>query len=161
MRAVSGCSDLDTNTTKADEIISHTASVERRHLEAAKRNIDEHFLAIAPVEQMTELGLLIRRIYGWPMRRLHNEYKNATKDRPRLTDVPPRLIRIIEECNSYDIELYEWVGRRFAEQKHQFERELSLDRRLYTTINPVLTAAGRVLPQSMRKRLAEILFYAK
>ncbi len=110
---------------------------------------------------MTELGLLIRRIYGWPMRRLHNEYKNATKDRPRLTDVPPRLIRIIEECNSYDIELYEWVSRRFAEQKQLFERELSFDRRVYTTINPVLTAAGRVLPQSMRKRLAEILFYAK
>ena len=95
------------------------------------------------------------------MRRLHNEYKNATKDRPTRTDIPPRLIRMIEDCNSYDIELYEWVSKRFADQIRLFERELSLDRSVYAVINPVLTTAGRVLPQSMRKRLAEILFYAK
>jgi hypothetical protein len=161
VRAVSGCPDLDTDAVEPGEMISHAAPVERRHLEVAKRNVDEHFLAIAPVEQMTDLGLLIRRIYGWPMRRLHNEYKNATKDRPSLADIPPRLIQIIEDCNSHDMELYEWISRRFAEQKRRFDRELSLDRRVYAMINPLLTTAGRVLPPSMRKRLAEILFYAK
>ena len=68
---------------------------------------------------------------------------------------------MIEDCNSYDIELYEWVSKRFADQIRLFERELSLDRSVYAMINPVLTTAGRVLPPSMRKRLAEILFYAK
>ena len=78
VRVLSGSPELDAEEPEPGGQVS-AAPVARHHLDQAKRNIDEHFLAIAPVGQMTELGLLIRRIYGWPMRRLHNEYKNATK----------------------------------------------------------------------------------
>jgi hypothetical protein len=160
VRVVSGCSGLDAEISKPGELISG-APVERSHLNQAKRNIDEQFLSIAPVEQMTELGLLIRRIYGWPMRRLQNEYKNPTKDRPRLREIPPRLIKIIEECNSHDIELYEWVSKRFAGQRRLFEPELSRDLRVYRVVNRTLSTAGQILPWSVRKHLAEVLFYSK
>ena len=83
---------------------------ERRHLEQAKRNIEEHFLTVARLEQMTELALLIRKVYGWPMRRLFNEYKNRTRQRLHAREVSPRTLKIVEECNSLDLELYEWVG---------------------------------------------------
>ncbi len=160
VRAVSGCADLDAPAGPPNEVVS-AAPVERRHLEVAKHNIEELFVSAAPLEQVTELALLMRRIYGWPMRRLQTEYKNPTKERPKSVEVSPRLIKIIEECNSYDMELYEWVCRRFAAQKKLYEPELSRDRRVFAMVNRALTTAGEILPWTLRKRLAEILFYAK
>jgi Sulfotransferase family len=160
VRAVSGCADLDAAAAPPGEVVA-AAPVEQRHLEAAKRNIEDHFLAAAPLEQVTELALLVRRIYGWPMRRLQTEYKNPTMARPRSIDVSPRLIRTIEECNTYDMQLYEWVVKRFAEQRKLFEPQLSRDLRVFGLVNRALNKAGEILPWGIRKRLAEILFYAK
>jgi hypothetical protein len=159
VRVVSGSSDFEAAVPERGGQVFGT-QVESRHLEEAKRNIEEHFMTIAQLEQMTDLALLLRRIYGWPMRRLQTEYKNPTKGRPSLKDIPPRLIRIVEDCNSHDMELYEWVGKRFTEQRQLFEPELSRDRRIFNIVNRALTTVGEVLPWGLRKRLAEILFYA-
>ena len=35
------------------------------HLEAAKRNIERHFLAAAPLECFTDLLVLLRLIFDW------------------------------------------------------------------------------------------------
>jgi hypothetical protein len=59
------------------------------------------------------------------------------------------------------LELYEWVERRFAEQRQLFEPELSRDRRIYSLVNNTMTTAAEILPWSLRKRLAEVLFYAR
>jgi hypothetical protein len=160
VRAVSGCAELDAPAGPPGEVVS-AMPVERHHLDVAKRNIEELFVAAAPLEQVTELALLLRRVYGWPMRRLQTEYKNPTKERPKSVEVSPRLIKIIEDCNSYDLELYEWVGNRFAEQRRLFEPGLSRDLRVFGVVNRALNKAGEILPWSVRKRLAEILFYAK
>jgi hypothetical protein len=159
VRVLSGSSELDVEIPGREQV-NPRVHVTRHHLDQAKKNIEELFLAVAPLEQLTELGLLIRLIYGWPMRRLQTEYKNSTKTRPRLNKISTRLIRTIEECNGHDLELYEWVRRRFAEQRKLFEPELSRDHRIYTLINGVLTTAGAILPWSLRKRLAESLLYA-
>jgi hypothetical protein len=159
VRVLCGLPELDAEIPGRDQHRPRV-QVERRHLEQAKRNIEELFLAAAPIEQLTELGLLVRLVYGWPMRRLQTEYKNRTKTRPRSNIISARLIRIIEECNCHELELYEWVRQRFAEQRKLFEPELSRDHRIYTLINSVLTTAGAILPWSLRKRLAETLLYA-
>lgn len=134
--------------------------VQRRHLEQAKRNIEDHFLAAAPLEKMTDLALMIRRVYGWPMRRLLTEYKARTRRRPRADSVSARLLRIIEDCNAHDLELYEWVSKSFAEQSELFEPDLSRDEQIFNTMSRVLNGVGKVLPWTVRKRLAQLLFYA-
>lgn len=157
-RVISGCPDLDAKAGPCGaEVIG--APVQAHHLDQAKRNVENSFLAIASLEQLTELALMVRTIYGWPMRRLHNDYKNPTKGRPRLADIAPHLIKIIERCNAHDIELYEWAGKRFAEQRQLFEPGLSKDRRIYGVVNRVLNTAGRLLPRGARRKLAETLFY--
>jgi hypothetical protein len=160
VRVLCGLPELDAEIPGRDQH-SPQVKVGRYHLEQAKRNIEQLFLATAPIEQLTELGLLVRRIYGWPMRRLQTEYKNPTRTRPRSNRVSAHLIRTIEECNSYDLELYEWVRGRFAEQRKLFEPELSRDHRVYSLINGVLTTVGAILPWNVRKRLAETLLYAR
>jgi hypothetical protein len=134
--------------------------VETRHLEQAKRNIEDHFLSVATLENMTDLALLIRKIYGWPMRRLLNESKNRTKKRLSLLDVSPRIRKIIEECNTHDLELYEWVRGRFAAQRQLFEPSLSRDRQRFALLNHTLNVAGQVIPWSARKRIAQLVFYS-
>jgi len=160
VRVLCGLPELEVEVPGRDQYRPQV-KVERHHLDEAKTNIERLFLAAAPVEQLTELGLLVRMTYGWPMRRLQTEYKNSTKTRPRSSKISARLIRIIEECNPCDLELYEWVRRRFTEQRKLFEPELSRDYRVYTLINGVLTTAGAILPWSLRKRLAETLLYAR
>jgi Sulfotransferase family len=160
VRVISGSPDLDAPAGASGALIQG-APVEARHLEMAKRNVENNFLSIAPLEQITDMALLLRRIYGWPMRRLQTEYKNPTAERPRAPSLPPRLLRIIEERNAHDIELYEWVCRRFAEQKKLYEPELSRDRRVFMLINRALTTAGEILPWTLRKRIAQLLFYAR
>ncbi len=162
VRLLSGAPELDAPapSSPSDEVVP-SAAVEKRHLEQAKRNIAEHFLAAAPVEQLTDLGLMLRIIYGWPMRHLFNEYKNRTKARPRQKEIAPHLRRIIEDCNRHDMELYEWATERFARQRESFEPNLSRDRRLFGSINMALTATGQILPLDLRKRMAELLFYAR
>src|SRR5262249_17514654 len=116
VRVLSGGPELDVEIPGRDQV-NPRVHVKRHHLDQAKKNIEELFLAVAPLEQLTELGLLVRLIYGWPMRRLQTEYKNPTKTRPRSNKISARLIRIIEECNPHDLELYEWAHQRFAEQR--------------------------------------------
>jgi hypothetical protein len=160
VRVISGSSDLDAPGGAPGALVAG-AAVEAHHLEMAKRNVAESFLAIAPLEQLTELALLLRRVYGWPMRRLQTEYKNPTKERPRAPNISPRLLRIIEDKNVHDIALYEWVCQRFAAQRVLYEPELSRDRRVFGLVNRALTTAGEILPWTLRKRLAQILFYAR
>lgn len=159
VRLVSGCPELDVER-REHGLQTPGASVERRHLDAAKRNIEKHFLAAAPLERMIELTLLTRGIYGWPLRRLLTEYKGRTRRRPLIRDVSPHLIKIMEECNSYDLELYEWVQKRFEDQCKCFEPELSRDRRIFEMMSRAVNASGQLLPRSVRKRLAQMLFYA-
>jgi Sulfotransferase family len=160
VRVISGSPELDAPAGPRGALVAG-APVEARHLDMAKRNIEDNFLSIAPLEQITEFALLLRRVYGWPMRRLQTEYKNPTRERPRAPNIAPRLLRIIEERNTHDIALYEWVCRRFAAQRALYEPELSRDRRVFGLVNRALATVGEILPWTLRKRLAQILFYAR
>src|ERR1700733_11163050 len=144
VRVVSGSPDLDAPAGARGALVAGTP-VEARHLEMAKRSVEENFLSIAPLEQLTELAMLLRRVYGWPMRRLQTEYKNPTKERPRAPEIAPRLLRIIEDNNVHDIELYEWARKRFAEQRKLYEPELSRDLQVFSVVNRALTTAGEIL----------------
>lgn len=162
VRILSGAPELDAPAPAipGDEVVP-SAKVEKRHLEQVKRNIEEHFLAVAPVEQLADLALMLRQVYGWPMRRLFNEYKNRTEARPQRQEIAPRLLRMIEDYNPHDLELYAWAAERFARQRGSFEPRLSRDRRLFGAVNRALTATGQILPPGLRKRAAELLFYAR
>jgi hypothetical protein len=159
VRVLSGSAQLESQRQPIG-MLTPGPPVESRHLEQAKRNIEDHFLSTAPLEKMTELALLIRSIYGWPMRRLLNENKNRTKRRLHVRELSARTLKIIEECNRNDLELYHWVSKRFAAQRQLFEPSLSRDVQVLKIISSTLNGAGRIMPLSTRKRLARLLFYA-
>lgn len=156
VRVLSGAPMLAAAAPPLGSEVIPEVKVEKHHLDQAKRNIEEHFLAAAPLDCLTDLGLMLRIIYGWPMRCLFNERKNETKVKAKIT---PRLVRLIEDCNPYDLELYEWAAQRFARCRLYFEPKLSRDRWRFNAVNGTLTTVGRVLPVGLRKRVAELVLY--
>jgi hypothetical protein len=135
--------------------------VEARHLNQAKRNIEERFLVAAPLEQLTESALMLRIIYGWPMRRLHNEYKHRNEDRPQIGRIPASLIKKVEDSNLYDLELYQWVKDHFAAKRKLFEPRLSNDLIRFRAINGILASLGKYLPHNTRKQLAAVILHGR
>jgi hypothetical protein len=159
VRVISGSAELEPERRPIG-MQTPGRTVERHHLELAKANIENHFLTIAPLENLTQVALLIRSVYGWSMRRLLTEYKHRTNRRPRIHDISTGTLKIIEECNPHDLELYEWVRKRFARQRQLFEPALSREEQIFTVISRTLNFTGQLIPWSARKRLAQLLFYA-
>ena len=95
VRVLSGCPELDAPWHPNGRPIS-ALPVESRHLEMAKRNIEEKFIVAAPLEQFTALVWFFKRLYGWPrhrllfMRRNEDAGRKTTADpgRPQLETVP-------------------------------------------------------------------------
>ena len=72
VRVLSGSPDLDRPEYTRGEIVtvpaggaSSSGAGQAQHL--------EHFLTVAPLERMTDVALMLRKIYGWPMRRIQSE----------------------------------------------------------------------------------------
>jgi hypothetical protein len=79
-------------------------------LEHAKRNVDEHFAAVGLTERFDETVLLWGEVLGW--RKLRYVPRNMSREGPR-DPVPADVIRLIEELNELDRELYRFVKERF------------------------------------------------
>jgi hypothetical protein len=162
VRVLSGAPEFHHVVSRAEgRELTFGPPVERRHLEQAKRNIENYFLLAAPLERLTEVVLFLRIIYGWPMRRLQNEYKNQNQDRPSAREVSPTLIELIKRNNTYDIELYQWVKDRFAAQRMLVEPQLSEDLARFQSINRIITGFGKYLPQRFRKQVAAVVLHGR
>jgi len=158
VRMLSGAPELDAMRTEAREPIALTP-VEDRHLEMAKRNIEELFVAAAPLDDFTALVLLLRRIYGWNWAKVLFEEINTTKARPTLAQVPEATRRRIEELNPYDRKLYEWVALRFRAQIDALGPSFRREMRLFEALNRSIRTVGGVIPFGVRRKLALWLLY--
>jgi hypothetical protein len=141
VRLLSGCPELDAPWDPSGRPIS-TPPVERRHLELAKRNIDERFLIAAPIEQITAVVWLLKRLYGWPLHRVLFETRNVNPNRPKLESISLATRERLEALNHYDCELYAWVVRRFAIQIEPLEPNFTREVRLFDIPN---RSAQRIL----------------
>jgi hypothetical protein len=112
---LSGCPELDGPWDPEGRPIS-IRPVERRHLEMAKRNIEERFIVAAPIEEYTALVWFLKRLYGWPFHRVLFRIDNETPNRPKLAALSEATRKRLETLNQYDIEVFEWVKARFAKQ---------------------------------------------
>jgi hypothetical protein len=157
VRMLSGCPELDVPRHPSGGRIS-APPVERRHLELAKRNIEQHFIAAAPIEKFDSLLMMLRAIYGWKLWQMlyvrHN-IRDTGLDTDQL--ISPRSRRRLEEMNEYDTQLYEWVRVRFAEQARALEPKLSRDLRRFEMMNAAAQRVGRTLPNLISKPVRRIL----
>jgi hypothetical protein len=160
VRMVSGCPELDAPWDLNGGKIS-MPPVERRHLEMAKRNIEERFIVAAPMEKYSALVWFLKRLYGWPLHRVLFQIRNETVNRPKLEEVPEATRKRLETLNQYDMELYGWVKVRFAKQIEPLEPHFSREVRLFDMLNRLSQRVDRLIPVSIRNKARRLLFSSK
>jgi hypothetical protein len=150
VRMLSGCPELAAPWDPEGRPIL-TPPVERHHLDMAKRNIEERFLVVAPLEEFSALVWYLKRLYGWPLRRILFRRTNETTGLPRGASLPETTRRRVETLNQYDIELYEWIKVRFARQIEPLEPEFSHEVRGFDALNRSYQRIDEVLLGPIRK----------
>ena len=147
VRMLSGCPELDARWDPEGRPISALpgrAAAPR----CRQEEIEEHFVAAAPLEEFDSLVLMLRRICGWPFHRVIYKVHNETTGRPRLTECSAATRGRLEAMNPHDLELYAWAKARFADQVKALGPGFLLERRCFSIINSVLQRLDRI--QSVR-----------
>jgi Sulfotransferase family len=165
VRVLSGCPELDSPWDPQGRPIS-ALPVQPRHLEMAKYNIEQRFIAAAAIEQFTALVWFFKRLYGWPLHRVmfrrHNEdagRKTETDSgRPPLERVSTATRQRLTEMNRYDVELYEWVRERFEQQIRPLEPGFSREVRRFEMLNAAAQKLYRTAPEPVRKLAGRLLY---
>ncbi len=94
-------------------------------LESAKKNIQEHFAVVRLTEKFDATLILMQAKLNWKIPVYFKQ--NTTKNRPAKKDISRDTLKLIENYNELDIELYKYVQNIFEEQLNQhpfFKREL-------------------------------------
>jgi hypothetical protein len=126
----------------------------RAMLEEAKYNLENHFSFVGLAERFDESVVMMKRTFGWKMP-LYVRH-NVTRDRPRKEHIPEDILRLIEEGNALDIELYRFAsdlfGKSLAGQSNSFKAELlafkcanAMYGRLYPGYRALRRAGGHTL----------------
>jgi hypothetical protein len=157
VRLLSGCPELDVPRHPAGGRIS-APPVEPRHVELAKRNIEQHFIAAAPVEAFNSLLLVLRALYGWKLRQiLFVRHNIGNEGAAPIEPVSTASRRRLKEMNRYDTQLYDWVKVRFAEQTRAMEPELSRDLRRFEILNAAAQRVRRTTPDLVARPIGHLL----
>jgi hypothetical protein len=133
VRALSGCGELDPPWNGSRPL--RAAAVTPQHLAAAKRNIERHFLAAAPLDDFTDLLVLLSLTFDWPLRKIQFTRRNVTKARPSLSQIPFDVRRLIEDKVQLDRQLYHWVTHRFRHQVRQLGSAFALERAAFDRLS--------------------------
>ncbi len=113
-------------------------------LPVAKANLREHCAVVGLTEDFDRSLLLIKRWLGWKYP--FYERQNVTSGRPRRADLPADTLRVLQEYNRLDIELYAYARALFQEQVSRegawFERQLRAFKQLNAVFD-TLRSLGR------------------
>ena len=157
VRLLSGRPELDVTRHPAGGRIS-APPVEPHHLELAKRNIEQHFIAAAPIDAFNSLLMVLRAVYGWKLWQIlytrHNIGEEGAGPREPISSASRRRL---EEMNSFDLQLYDWVKARFAEQTRAMEPQLSRDLHRFEILNAAAQRVRRTTPALVAKPIGRLL----
>jgi hypothetical protein len=123
----------------------------------AKRNIEERFIAAAPLEQFTALVWYLKRLYSWPVHRVLFRRRLETKSRPKVEAISEATWKRLEILNQYDIELYEWVKAGFTKQIAPLEPDFSRQVQEFEAFNRTYQRIDRHLLAPVRKAIRRII----
>lgn len=84
-------------------------------LAAAKRNIEERFAVVGMTERFDETLVLLRQAFGW--KRFAYVPVKVAPDKGRGRELAADTIRLIEDQNRFDAELYRFAIERFEAAK--------------------------------------------
>lgn len=113
-----GIDEMDNGQTRrlAGAMSLPCGAITAQTLARAKANLASRFAVVGLTERFDESQILLHRAFNWPLRRYPKRRVNANRA-PR-SEVGEDVLKEIENCNRFDLELY-----RFASEL--FEKEIS------------------------------------
>lgn len=96
-------------------------------LETAKLNLIRQYAVAGLTERFDETLILMKRHFGWSYP-LYSR-RNVQKNKPVKEEIPEATIKLIEQKNALDVELYRFAKKKFerllSEQDESFHDELN------------------------------------
>jgi len=83
-------------------------------LAQAKENLDRHFSAVGLSEKFGDFLLMLQRQFGWQTTGC--EKRNVSGNRMPIEEIDRETLRVIEQHNRLDMELYDHAAALFREQ---------------------------------------------
>lgn len=100
-------------------------------LDIAKAHLEQHFSVVGLVDHFDETLMLLKQAYGW--KSVHYGQRNVAPNRSQRDQLGAKAIARIEQMIVPELELYEWVHKRFEEtlarQSSEFTENLAKFRR--------------------------------
>ena len=82
--------------------------------EVAKESLQKRFSLVGLTERYPEFMLMAQRTLGWSD--IFHEYRNISKKKTQIEDIPSSILERIRERNAYDIELYKFATEIFQKR---------------------------------------------
>ncbi len=105
-RWVAGCVDFDSVMPPYEDLPANA-------LDLAKENIENSFSVCGLIERFDESLLLMQKILGW--KNIYYMRRNVGKRRASEEQSPAATLRLIEEYEEKDLELFEYAAKRLTE----------------------------------------------
>ena len=109
----------------------------------AEANISTHFSVVGFTERFDETLILFKRSFGWRVDGYSR--RNVGKNRPATEQVPIDTLRLLEDLNQLDIQLYENAVTRFDTAIKRMGAQFSIDLRRLQWTNTLRNYYGPVL----------------
>lgn len=88
-------------------------------LELAKKNLEEEFQFFGLLERFDESLILLKKTLGWSVTQYLT--RNVAKKVTQRQEFPQETLRLIEQSNEYDLELYQFAQKLFEQRVQQYE----------------------------------------
>jgi hypothetical protein len=111
-----GIDDMDNGQTRhlAGAMSLPCGEVSPATLEQAKANLASRFVVVGITERFDESQILLHRTFGWPYRRYPK--RRVGTNRVQRTEVDAEVLKEIENCNRFDLELYRFASELFEKE---------------------------------------------
>ena len=127
---VSACGlvEMDNGQTRrlAGQMNLPCGRVSSRMLDRAKSTLAESFSVVGLSERLDESLILLQRAFDWPLYRVSVE--NVGEHRPQRATVAEEVVKVIEDCNRFDLDLYRFACGLFQQAADRIDMASELRR---------------------------------
>ena len=127
---VSACGlvEMDNGQTRrlAGRINLPYGQVTLQMLDRAKSNLARNFAVVGLTERFEESLILLHRAFNWPLYRFAAH--NVGNSRPPRTKVSEEALKVIENCNHFDLDLYQFASALFEQAVSKIDMASELRR---------------------------------
>jgi len=116
-----GIDEMDNGQTRrlAGAMSLPCGQVSSKTLEQAKANLTSKFAVVGLTERFDESQILLHRAFDWPLFRF--SARNIGSNRPQRIEVSEEVLKEIEICNRFDLELYRFAFELFEKNVNRID----------------------------------------